>query len=832
MANLTHISTTSGSMHLTPLVFGQVVYCADTQESYYDTNNGVRMQLTNVTHILTEAEREDLRNEKEDWLYVVFESNKFYKYSKSKNWKEIFYTDDMYNIIDIYEELVPGTITQFGNKLAPKTIASQVYTDRGERVQDVLDTISKIGYTVTNYTIPNDGMNEFPIPIPFEKYFELNNFMDVYIGSTWVDPKRYAVIGNNLKLLTSDASFAKDRDISFKFYYNTLTAPSDTIYQVHGAYMVNGSIPIRKLERYSDDYKLNDPTSVATSKALRTLYDNIDMKISSVAGNLIAHAVTDPSTDGRNLKTTIGSWNLVDNSTIYLRLSQDLLDEATLSVNGGPAYPIYLNYKEKVRGVLKAGDVLNITFSAIYNKFFVNAQTAYGLVHYSYTYEAIGGESEILIDIPDWEPLTDKLLIYQNNIRLIENINYTFSGRNIVLTGYAADIGDVFVVELERVSGNGLPIDGNTIMAPVVFWNDVIFNGYSTFNKDVHINADLYIDGELKFDGGAVSDSIIKANQFEATIKTEDGPPFIVHSEAKVDHLNADMVDGYHEYDLARPDPEIEFVIDGESDIMDSSVNIQLSAFYARVNAVTDRMLLTHTAFDIKIEKRNFDDEIDINSVLEDDPLYNANVRDTIEDIIHKLDNLRMYLLDTDYAGPGDSGSFDDINNSDGSDIDPTVPFSFAETPFKSDYVTLVNLINDEIFEVEEIMLRAMYEDEDIEEYKKEYEKIKEDHKNAYIDYIKTENNTEAIKARYILNQGKRMYPITHRNAVIGLPTTDLATQYNLDAAVVRIAELESLTESQGREIVELQKTLAEYKKYIWDLYKEVFYEYPTPPSS
>lgn len=823
MANLVHISTTKPNLASTEILLGQVIYCADTQETYYDSSSGVRMGLTKVTHILTEEERKDTASPLEDWLYVVINTNKFYKYSLTKGWQEMKYNDDMYNIIDTLEELVPGTVVQFGNKIAPKTMASQVYTNRGERVQDVLDSISKIGYSVINYTIPENGMSEFDIPLPFEKYFELNNFVDIYVGSTWIDPNRYYIEDNKLKLQQTDLTFAKDRDISFKFYYNTTTAPVDVIYQVHGGYMVDRTIPIRKLERYSNNYKLNDPTSVATSKALLDLYNDIDLKISSVAGNLIAHAVTDPGLDGKNLTTTIENWTLVDNSTIYLKMSQDLFDGATLSVNGGPAYPIYLNYREKVRGVLKTGDVMSITFSSIYGKFFVNAQTAYGLVHYSYTYEAKGGESEVLIDLPDWEPLTDKLLIYQNNIRLLEGINYQIVDRKIVLSGYAAEVGDTFVFEMERVAGNGLPVSGNTIMAPITFWEDVIFNGQSTFNKDVHINADLFLDGELIFAGGSMSSSTMTATQFISTIKTEDGPPLIVKSQALVENLNADMVDGYHEYDLARPDTSIEFIIDGESDIMDSTVNIQLSAFYSRVTTIIDKMISTNTTFEEELPKRNMDDEINLNAIDEDDPLYNANVRDTIEDIIYKLDNVRLYLLYTSIVTPDESGSWDWINNTDGSQFTRDKEFGIDETPFQIDYNTQVNLINDRIFEVEETMLRAMFEEEDPDVYLEEYEKIKHDRENSHIEYVKTEGKAEAIKARYLLHEKKRIYPITHRNAIIGLPTTELATAKDLAASNVEINVLRDTIEKQAEVIDELDRTLKNYKQLIWELYKEVF---------
>lgn len=830
MANLVHISTTKASLASTEILLGQIIYCADTQETYYDSSSGVRMELTKVTHILTEEEREDITSPSEDWLYVVINTNKFYKYSLTKGWQEMKYNDDIYNIIDTMEELVPGTILQFGNKIAPKTFATQVYTNRGERVQDVLDSISKIGYSVINYTIPNDNMMEFDIPLPFDKYFELNNFIDVYVGSTWIDPKRYYIEDDKLKLQQKDSTFAKDRDISYKFYYNTTTAPVDVIYQVHGGYMVNGSIPIRKMERYSSNYKLNDPTSVATSKALLNLYNDIDLKIASIAGNLIAHAVTEPGLDGKNLKTTIPNWTLVDNSTIYLKLSQDLFDGATLSVNGGPAYPIYLNYKEKVRGILKTGDVMSLTFSSIYNKFFVNGQTAYGLVHYSYTYEATGGESEILIDLPDWEPLTDKLVIYQNNIRLIEGINYQISDRNIVLTGYAADIGDTFVFEMDRVAGNGLPVSGNTIMAPITFWEDVIFNGNTTFNKDMHVNADLYLDGELIFAGGASSGSSMTAKQFISTIKTEEGPPMIVESQALVENFNADMVDGYHQYDLARPDKSIEFIIDGESDIMDSTVNIQLSAFYARLSTISDKMILTNTSYEEELAKRSMDDEVNLNAIEEDDPLYNANVRDTVEDIIYKLDNIRLYLLYTTDVGPDSSGSWDWINNSSGTDIpvNGNSNFELVETAFKTDYNTQVNIINDLIYEVEETMLRTMFEEEDPDIYLKEYEKIVNDRKNSHIEYIKSDGKTEAIKARYLLHEEKRIYPITHRNAIIGLPTTELATASDLNVVRSEVSALRNTIENQANLIDAMDTTLRNYKQLIWELYKEVFGRNPS----
>ena len=458
MAKLVFISTNSVSMPSIEISAGQVLYCADIPETYYDTSSGYRVILDKVVYSYSDADRLSIPVERLDSevLYVVTSTGSFYRWSLETDWKSVWYTTDLAGVLDLVENLVPTTIVQYGTSVAPRTLATQVFTKDGERVEDLLDDITRIGKTYRYIEVTEEEQTEFDLPTPFTNYFELGNYVELYVGSVWISPKRYSIIvdtsvqPSTAKIIFNEVEDALEvgREISVIYTYNTARA-KDTVYMgVNGNYIVDGTIPISKMEKYSNDYLTNDGTSVATSKAVFDVYNSINEKLSSVAGNLIAHGIS--YNTGSELMVDIEDYTLVDNSTIYLKLHTDIMTGATLSVNGSRNIPIYLNYKEPIKSGLKSGDVLSLTYSKMYGKFFVNASMAYRLAHFRQTYECQGGDSTIAIEIAEFQPGYDSLHVSHNNLKLYEDINYTIDGHNLILK-YSAEAGDIIEIEFDKV---------------------------------------------------------------------------------------------------------------------------------------------------------------------------------------------------------------------------------------------------------------------------------------------------------------------------------------------------------------------------------------------
>lgn len=801
MAELIYISSNKPSMSEIPIISGQIINAVDVGETYYDSDNGIRMRFDNVIYLYSEDDRILYESPKEHILYVVTSTSKLYKYKLSTGWIKMVTTSDMYDIIDIVEELTPGTIFRDGSKIAPRTLANYVYTSQGERVEDKLKTISKLG-VVTNYLlIENDNQMEFDIPIPFDNYFELGNYVEIFIGSTLVDERRYVIENNKLKLLVSDKQFVKGRDITFKFLYNAATPPVGVTIAIDGDYIVDRSISTKKLAGVYDGVDIANPQMIPSMLALSTAYDNLNSKVNAIAGNLVAHAIS-TGDNGRDLQASIPNFVLTDNSTIYLKLHTDVEAGATLSINGGQSYPIYLNYKEPIKRGLLKDDVLNITYSALYHKYFTNASVAYRLQHYKYEYIAKGGENTITINISEYEPNFDELKVYQNSIRLLENTHYKIVDRKIVLIGYIAESNDLFLFELDKVKGNGLPLDGNTIMKELVFSEKVFFKNGVDITGDLDIKGNINLDGSFNFSGGAASESAFTAEQFISTAKAPL-PPIVCKSTALVENLNADMVDGYHATDLVMPDDSIEFIIDGETDILDPTLQITFNSFYGRIDALTDRMIVSDNPDRATADKRNLLDSIPEVEIDPSDPMFNSVVQDTVEDIVWKLDNLRYMMLAT--LEP--IYDVNDLNSMSGDEMKEYEHINPTYLTFFNNITEMIKAIDDDLFLIEEEMLIGADEDyvppSTFTELRSLLRTINETPIEKTYDEVPTVfelsnglTQKTATRAKYMLNEGKRIYPITHKNAIIGLPNAELATIRNIESLTKIIDELKARIET------------------------------------
>lgn len=787
MADLVYISSSKNVMADIPILGGQIIHATDVNESYYDSGVGIRSKITNVTYFYTENDRTSYQNPISGQLYIVTSNANIYKYLTSIGWLRITKIDDMYDIIDTIDELVPGTILRDGTKVAPKTLATAVFTAAGERVEDRLKTISKLGHTISHVTIASNNLTEFDIPIPFVNYFELGNYVQIFIGSVLFDERRYYIENNKLKLFSTELQFSAGRDITFVFWFNSTTPPVDVSYAINGNHLIENSVPTSKLSGIYHGLDISNPELLPSMQALNNAYTILSDRLNIIAGNLVAHAIS-KGPNGKDLQADISGFTLTDNNTIYLKLHTDLEAGATLSINGGTAYPIYLNYKEPVKSGLKTGDVLNITFSAMYSKFFVNASVAYRLQHYSYSYTAIGNETEIVIDISEFEPYYDALIVHQNSIRLYEHEHYIISGRKIVLLGYNANKNDIFLFEIDKVKGNGLPLDGNTIMKELVFTEKVFFKNGVDIAGDLDIKGNINLDGELHFSGGASSGSNFTAEQFISTA-TSPKPPMVVKSNIMVENFNADMVDGYHALDLIIPDSTLEFIIDGETDILDPILQITFNSFYGRIEALSSRMVKMNDPNGRQVDKRQIQDYIPDEEIDPSDPMHNSVIQDTIEDILWKLDNLKYNILSTTIS----EFDIDDLNNMSGEEIPKGVVRPPELVPFYNNIVDMNKRIDEELFQVEEVMIKTREDDTDqtinTEEITKTYAEVPT---LIPVEYSTSSESsqTNATRAKYLTTNGKRIYPITHKNAIVGLPNADLATVNDIKSLQTLITQL------------------------------------------
>ena len=354
--------------------------------------------------------------------------------------------------IEDLQKMIPTTIVDNQGVLyAPRTLSSNVFTESGESIDVRLKSFSRVGMATRHVIATEERQQSFVIPYPFENYIAEGNSFWIYVGGIMVDSRRYYVSddGHTLTFIDSDDYVEKDRTCTFLFWYNSSTPDTGVLLVMDGKYITPYSIETNRLANVSDAINLNDPTAVASSKAVKTLYDVLSKRIDSIAGNKSISATSTGTATELVVKVS-PNYELADTNNIYLRLHVNLGASATLKINDYPAFPIYSG-NTKVSSGPQAGDILELSFNALENRFYVYNTTRYRIEKTNYIYYANEGETRIGFNIPSYNALVDNLHVYQNNMRLFDQVNYYLNETSIDLIGYETEADDVFVFEVDRV---------------------------------------------------------------------------------------------------------------------------------------------------------------------------------------------------------------------------------------------------------------------------------------------------------------------------------------------------------------------------------------------
>ena len=129
--------------------------------------------------------------------------------------------------------------------LLPITLAGNVYDEDGNTLQERLNGVSRLGFA-----------NSFVRAVSCE-------FSGCFIFTFLVILMVTVAIPIKLE---------KKKKIDILFIYNSISPSGGKYERLYGSNIADGTIPIIKMEKYSDSYSLDDNTSVATSAAVNALY--------------------------------------------------------------------------------------------------------------------------------------------------------------------------------------------------------------------------------------------------------------------------------------------------------------------------------------------------------------------------------------------------------------------------------------------------------------------------------------------------------------------------------------------------------------------------------
>lgn len=347
-------------------------------------------------------------------------------------------------------ELIPAiSEDNEGKKYAFITTSDQVYSPNGETVTERLKAICRLGMVNAFVEATEDNQMSFKIPYPFKEFEAEGNYFEVCIGSVIVTPDRYSVEDGTLTFALEEDAVKLGRSVMFRFWFNSATPDANALLIMDGRYIADRSIPVYKLQNLSNEINNPNPYCIATSLAVKSLYDIIMTRMNKVAGD-VASFVTSTGT-GAELVVTVPYFKLKDQHVLYLRLHEDIADNATLKVNNNEAYPIYVNDNPITAGAA-AGTILSLCFNEVESRFQLFSDTSkYRVATYNSSYYAAKGENIINFEIPEFNPSLDKLNVYQNNMRLFQNVNYRLESGYIQLIDYVTDANDFFYFEVDRV---------------------------------------------------------------------------------------------------------------------------------------------------------------------------------------------------------------------------------------------------------------------------------------------------------------------------------------------------------------------------------------------
>ena len=448
MATLKYLATERAHLSQVPITEGQFIATTDTNEVFYDVAVDIRFKTNKLTLVDNDTERYRLSNNDQvstDVIYYIKESELFYIWTGA--WKNVVATTEITKFLGDYKNITPTTLVKGEERFAPLTIASQVFTDDGETVEAKVRQISHIASAFDSIVVTKKGKT-FDIPVPFERYFDQPNMLLVYIGTLQIYPNRYSIEGNKI---TFQEEVEAGRTINFYFVYNAHAPKLETMNYIDGAYINKGTVPIDRMQKYSHSYTTNDATSVASSAAVKGLYDKMNALLDR--GGIITKCVT--KDDNTTMNTSLpNEYKLLDGNVISVRFHANVGNHATLRVDG-KNIPIFIGYDPVKTGDIHAGDELYLQYDYLTERLYVTNGLPYLIDSTTYSYAVVAdGENTFTFNALNYDPGVDRLEVFHNGVRLIQGKNFSFNSesKSISLVGYTADAGDVLEMVVYKVA--------------------------------------------------------------------------------------------------------------------------------------------------------------------------------------------------------------------------------------------------------------------------------------------------------------------------------------------------------------------------------------------
>lgn len=454
MGALKYTESLRNNLHEVTRSAGTTIYCTDTREVFYDASDDMRLLTDFIVMLNNDNERTQIVNNNtvlEARIYCVRDARTFYAYTQNDGWQQLLSVEEASKYVGPITDITKATIMKDGKRIAPLTTANNTYLESGETVEAKLKQMGVIATSFRSHLV-TETKKRFPIPVPFDNYFDMPNAFLVHIGTNYIYPNRYSIDGNDIVF---NEPVDMNRSINFTFIYNT-KAPTvaGMINNIDGSLINRGSIPTDRMANVSNSPFLNSSSSVATSASVKTLFDLLVALCDEK--NIISRAIAKPiadSTSALALELPDG-YTLADGNIIAVRFRANMPANGDIVVNGRTV-PVYKSVASKLEaGDVTQNDELFLQYDAVSGRFYITNGMPYRMDTYNKVYTAPSDNiSVISFSDASYLPGVDYMEIYLEGLKLVKDVHYRIdeNAKSIQLIDFTMETGQVMEFVSRRI---------------------------------------------------------------------------------------------------------------------------------------------------------------------------------------------------------------------------------------------------------------------------------------------------------------------------------------------------------------------------------------------
>lgn len=454
MGALKYTESLRNNLHEVTRSAGTTIYCTDTREVFYDASDDMRLLTDFIVMLNNDNERTQIVNNNtvlEARIYCVRDARTFYAYTQNDGWQQLLSVEEASKYVGPITDITKATIMKDGKRIAPLTTANNTYLESGETVEAKLKQMGVIATSFRSHLV-TETKKRFPIPVPFDNYFDMPNAFLVHIGTNYIYPNRYSIDGNDIVF---NEPVDMNRSINFTFIYNT-KAPTvaGMINNIDGSLINRGSIPTDRMANVSNSPFLNSSSSVATSASVKTLFDLLVALCDEK--NIISRAIAKPiadSTSALALELPEG-YTLADGNIIAVRFRANMPANGDIIVNGRTV-PVYKSVASKLEaGDVTQNDELFLQYDAVSGRFYITNGMPYRMDTYNKVYTAPSDNiSVISFSDASYLPGVDYMEVYLEGLKLAKDVHYRIdeNAKSIQLIDFTMETGQVMEFVSRRI---------------------------------------------------------------------------------------------------------------------------------------------------------------------------------------------------------------------------------------------------------------------------------------------------------------------------------------------------------------------------------------------